>query len=108
MEFFSTVSFEANTVDPYYVHALVFHLGGQYRESSLAEFAWRMVLYEQRETMSPMFERILPSSARDFYQGISGYEFWKTITNGEFHSKVSHESQIRSSIHRFIHRLVMF
>lgn len=24
LEFFSTVSFEANTVDPYYVHALVF------------------------------------------------------------------------------------
>lgn len=53
------------------------------------------------------FYRFLRSAARDFSQGINEYEFWKTIPNGEFHSGVSQESQIRSLIHHFIHRLVI-
>lgn len=36
VEFFASVSFEDATIDPYFSRALVFHLGGKYRECSLA------------------------------------------------------------------------
>lgn len=94
-EFFSMVSFEANIVDPHFATAFVFHLGVQYRECSLVEFAWRMGLYEQHQAMSPNFNRFLRLVTRDYSQGVNGYGFWTTIANGGFHSWVSQESKIR-------------
>lgn len=83
--FFSTVSFAANTIDPQYVSALAFCLGGQSWERGLAELAWRMGLYEQQEAMSHIFDIFFISDARDYSTGVNGYGFCKTIENGGFH-----------------------
>lgn len=40
-------------MDLMYLGAITFRLGGYYRESSLAEFAWRVGLYSLDEVMSP-------------------------------------------------------
>lgn len=45
VEFFASVSFEEIMEDPYFEKALVFRLGGEYRECSLTEFSWRMGIY---------------------------------------------------------------
>lgn len=63
VEFFSTISFEAKTIDPHFFTTLFFRVSGQYRECSLVKFAWRMGLYEQHEAMSPIFDKFLRSVA---------------------------------------------
>lgn len=85
-----------------------FCLGGKFRECSSAEFAWRMGIYEEHETRSPIFELFLRSAAREYLSGASGYDFCGTIANRAFHSSVSQESHIKSLIHRLLHRLITF
>ena len=59
VEFLSTMTFHENIQDPTYPQALVFCLGGEYRECSLVEFSWRMGLYEAHEAMTPEFVMFL-------------------------------------------------
>lgn len=65
-EFFSTISIEAKIVDPHFTMTSAFHFGGQYRECSFVEFAWRKGLYEKHETMSPIFYRFLRLATWDY------------------------------------------
>ena len=84
MEIFATNSFQENTEEPYYTRALVFRLGGKYREYSLVEFSWRMGIYEKKETVSPTFGKFLRAVAREYSQGVNGYDFGLQLLMGHF------------------------
>lgn len=88
--------------------AIMFRLGGQYREFSLAELVWRMGLYEEQDHMYPPFNIFLRLATQDYSPGVNGYGFWMMIENGAFNSGVSQKSHIWSPIHRLIHRIVKF
>lgn len=94
IEFFLSISVEANTVDPHFATSLVFRHGSQFIEGSLAEFVRRMGLYEQHEEMSPIFDTLFRAAAHDYSYRINGYGFLTIIANGRFHSVVSQKSQI--------------
>lgn len=48
--------------DEYYeTNALTFCLGGEYRECSMAELAWRMGLYDQSGIMTEAFGELIDS-----------------------------------------------
>lgn len=96
VEFFSTLVFQDNMEDPNFPQALVFCLVGEYRECSLSEFAWRMSLYEAHETMTPIFAALLRAVVREYFGGVSRYEFWSNISVRNFNLGVSPESNIRS------------
>ena len=64
-----------NVEDLNFPQALVFRLGGEYQERSLAEFAWKMGLYEAHETMTPTFSAFLWGAEREYFGSMSGYEF---------------------------------
>lgn len=55
VEFYLTIYFEADMVDPHFTTTLVFRYGGQYRECSFTEFACINGIYEQHEVMSLIF-----------------------------------------------------
>lgn len=90
VEFFSTVVFQDNVEDPNFPQALVFCLGGVYRECSLCKFAWRFGLYEAHYTMKPIFFfSFLRVVVREYSRGVSEYDFWSNIAAGNFNSGVS-------------------
>lgn len=89
VEFFASVSLEEDIVDPSYLRALVFHLGDEWMECSLTEFAWRMGIYQEHETRSLAFKLFLRSTIRDYLSGVSGYDFCGTVANRVFYSSVS-------------------
>ena len=72
------------------------------------DFSWRMDIYDENETRSPVFDVFLRSTAREYLPGVSGYDIWTTIANGAFHSGVSQETYIQSSIYQLLRRLVTF
>ena len=86
----------------------MFRLGGVYRECSLREFAWRMGLYTEVETQSPFFIPFLLGCVRDFTPGTLDVQFWRGISNHEYNTRDSSESQIRNPVFRFLHRLITF
>ena len=68
VEFFASVSFEDATMDPYFAQALVFFcLMGEYQECKLAQFSWRMGIYDQNEKRYPIFDIFLRSAAREYF-----------------------------------------
>ena len=102
------VTFHDNVRDPTFPRALVFRLGGEYRECSLVEFSRRMGLYEAHETITHEFILFLRDATQVYADGVSGPEFWSNIATGVFNSGVSPESSIKSPIHRLIHHLITF
>lgn len=108
MDFFAIVNFKEWTTDPTFNRALAFRLGGIYREYRLLEFAWRMGLYTEAETQSPTFILFLQYCVRDFTIGMIDVQFWRTITNFEYSPRDFREGHIRSLVHRFLHRLIIF
>lgn len=103
VEFFAIVSYEENTKDPHYWQIINFRLGGQYRECSLIDLAWRLGIYEFEETRTLQFTMFYDSGFE-----IRNYEIWTTIANGLYDLKSSQEILIQSHIHRFLNCLITF
>ena len=82
VEFFLTVTFQETVQDPHWPQALVFGLGGEYRECSLVQFAWRFGLYDRQEAMNPEFGMFFSAAARGYTEGVTGYVFWQNIVSG--------------------------
>lgn len=74
LEFFSNVKFKEPMVDPIFARALAFHLGGEYRECSLVEIAWRIGLYTEDETIAQNFPLFLLDYVRYFNTGTQDCE----------------------------------
>lgn len=51
LELYVTITFQGGE-DYYDTNVLTFCLGSEYRECSMAEFAWRMGLYQKEELMT--------------------------------------------------------
>lgn len=86
--------------------ALTFCIGEEYRECSMDELAWRMGLYNQFEAITEGFGLFLDHFHRKFPQGVNGANGWSTIAQGIYIPSAAQEGDIRSPIHRLIHRFI--
>lgn len=104
-EFFATISFRGGD-DYYSLNIISFCLGGEFRQCSIAELAWRLGIYDQNENMSETFESFLEQCHKDLPEGVVASTWWNTIANQVYIPSSAQEGMIRSPIHRLIHRLI--
>lgn len=106
LEFYVTISFRGRA-DAFDMENLTFCLGGERRECSVAELAWRLDLYNRSEAMTKDFGVFLDTCHMDLPKGVNGANWWTTISNGVHIPSVAQEGDIRSTIHRLIHCFIL-
>lgn len=67
-----------------------------------------MDLYNRFEALTDGFGTFLSHCHKHLLGHVVDYEWWSTITNGSYVPRTSPEGMIRSAIHWFIYRLIMF
>lgn len=92
--------------DYYNKNTLTFYLGGEYRECSIVELAWRMGLYDQAKVKTEAFGEFLHSFHKDFPDGVNETNWRSTITNGVYIPSAAQDRCIKSPVHRLIHRFI--
>ncbi|CAI9302916.1 unnamed protein product [Lactuca saligna] len=83
----------------------LFCLGGERIELSLADFVIRTKLYLQSDVHIESYIEFIAqclNSAEEFKE----HHYWPNIANGVYQSGTTQESEIRSPLHRFLHRLI--
>ena len=105
MDFYATIQFRGRD-DAFDTENLTFCLGGELRECSVAELAWRLDIYNRSESMTEAFGVLLENCDTKFLEGVNGTNWWTTIANSVHIPSVAQEGDIRSAIHRLIHRFI--
>ena len=103
-EFLATVSF-ARKDGIYADDNLIFCLGGERRSLSLVDFALWVGIYLPAEVHTPLYQQFIAASIRNI-EGFKAEDHWHSIANGVYHKGTAQESDIRSPIHRLLHRLI--
>ena len=100
--FFATFSFRGGS-DYYNPNVISFSLGGELRQCSIAEFSWRLGIYDQSVMLTEDFEAFLENSHKELPEAVVASTWWNTIANRVYIPSTAQEGHIRSPIHRLIH-----
>nr|KAJ0186087.1 hypothetical protein LSAT_V11C900488620 [Lactuca sativa] len=103
--FFATISFRGGS-EYYNPNIISFSLGGELRQCSIAELAWRIGIYDQNVILTEDFETFLEQCHKDLPEEVFASTWWNTIANRVYIPSSSQEGHIRSPIHRLIQRLI--
>lgn len=106
MQFYATISFEENTMDSHYQHALYFQLGCQIWRCSSSELAWVLGIYENENIRTKKISIFLAVGHQDFPVEVQSYKLWTTITNGLHDMGMSQDITIHFASHSFLHLLI--
>lgn len=104
LEFYDIVWFRGGD-DVFNMKSLTICLGGEWKEHSVVELAWRLDIYNRSEAMTEAFGVFLDNCHTKFPEGINT-NWWMNIANGVHIPLVSQEGDIGSPIHRLIHRII--
>lgn len=104
-EFFATISFWGGS-EYYNPNAISFSLGGELRQCNMAEFSWRIGIYDQSTMLNEDFEAFFEDCHKDLPEAVVASTWWSTIANRVYIPSSAQEGHIRSPIHRLIHRFV--
>lgn len=72
----------------------------------MTELAWRLGIYDQHVLNTQAFGDFLEHCHKEFLEGVVGSTWWNIIANKVYIPKLAQEGNIRSPIHRLIHRLI--
>ena len=92
-EFYSTIKFRGSE-DYFDTNALTFMLGGEFRECSVVELAWRMDLYEQNVAMTEAFGIFMEACHKDLPNIEDASRWWSTIANGVYIPSAAQEASM--------------
>lgn len=88
---------------------ITFCLGGERRELTLAELAMRtyiyIYIYLLTEVHIDSYLEFITGSIK-VTKGFKAETYWQDIANGTYHKGTTQESDIRSPIHRILHRFI--
>lgn len=80
--------------DCYNPGSLTFCLGGEVRQCSMVELAWRLGIYDQQLVNTGAFGTFLEHSHKVFLDGITSSRWWNTIANNVYIPKSAQEGSI--------------
>lgn len=99
-------SFFAQTDVIFVEDDLSFWLGGERHTLILVDFALRTQIYLLSKVHSKAYQQYITGYVR-VTEGFKAEAYWNEIENGSYDKGITQESDIRSPLHRLLHRLII-